>query len=314
MRPMTLLAMSSTLRGGNFFLDPVPWLVLAGAGLVFSVLFWLPLVRGITSSIAAMTRATEKIAEGQFDVQLPVKRSDELGRLSGAINQMATRLEGFVAGQKRFLGDIAHELCSPIARAEVGLSILEQRSRAEELAALQDVREEVEQMSALVNELLSFSKASLSGAAINLQAVQVRQIVEEVAGREQDGESIIENSVPEGLCMQADVELFRRAVGNVVRNAIRYAGKAGPITITAERQGEEVWLKVMDYGSGVPEAALDKLFDPFFRVDEARTRETGGVGLGLTIVKSCIEACGGRVQCRNRAGGGFEVEMRLKGY
>src|SRR6202000_411277 len=125
-------------------------------------------VRGITRSISRMTRATEKIAEGNFDVRTQVRRQDELGFLSEAINRMAERLPGVVSGQKRFLGDIAHELCSPIARIQVALGILEQRADEKQKAYLQDLREEVEQMSGLVNELLSFTKASMGSARLKL--------------------------------------------------------------------------------------------------------------------------------------------------
>ncbi|HWF20234.1 MAG TPA: HAMP domain-containing sensor histidine kinase, partial [Verrucomicrobiae bacterium] len=172
--PMVLLAESESLSGGGLFFDLTN---LAAGGLavvLVSVLFWFPLVRGITSSISRMTMATEQIAEGRFHVRTQVRRQDELGSLSEAINRMAERLSGFVAGQKRFLGDISHELCSPIARIQVALGILEQRADEKQKAYLADLREEVEQMSGLVNELLSFSKASLGGAEIKLQPVALR--------------------------------------------------------------------------------------------------------------------------------------------
>ena len=98
------------------------------ACVLVSVLFWLPLVRGITHSISQITRATEQIAAGRFDARVATGRRDELGRLGEAINQMATRLSGFVTGQRRFMGDIAHELCSPIARIQMALGILEHRA------------------------------------------------------------------------------------------------------------------------------------------------------------------------------------------
>ncbi len=135
---------------------------------LFSLLFWLPLVRGITRSIREMTGATARVAEGRFDIPVRENRGDELGLLARSINQMAGRLAGFVNGQKRFLGDIAHELCSPLARAQVALGIMEREISA---GALADLREEVQQMSSLVNELLSFSKASLAAGRIKLQSV-----------------------------------------------------------------------------------------------------------------------------------------------
>jgi two-component system sensor histidine kinase CpxA len=127
--------------------------------------------------------------------------------------------------------------------------------------------------------------------------------------------------VPPGLAVSAAPSLLSRAVGNVLRNAMHHAGPAGPVEISAtpvasqdERGADrEVRLAIADHGPGVPAEALPKLFDPFYRVDEARTRDTGGVGLGLAIVKSCVQACGGSVTAHARPDGtpGLVIEFRL---
>jgi two-component system, OmpR family, sensor histidine kinase CpxA len=116
---------------------------------------------------------------------------------------------------------------------------------------------------------------------------------------------------PWRLLILVDPELIVRAVSNLLRNAIHYAGSAGPITISTQTRENEIELVVADSGPGVPESELPKLFDPFYRVDTSRTRETGGVGLGLSIVKTCVETCHGSVACRNRKPSGLEVIMRL---
>jgi two-component system sensor histidine kinase CpxA len=310
---MTVVVASESLSAGGLFFDVKPWII-GGIGVILiSVIFWFPPVRGITRAISQMTRATEKIAEGQFEVRSQVSRQDELGELSDSINQMAVRLSGFVTGQKRFLGDIAHELCSPIARIQVALGILEQRADEKQAENLKDLREEVEQISGLVNELLSFSKASLAKAAIKLKPVSVWKLVDKTVSRECGGAEDVEVKVdvPEDLQVLADPDLCLRAVGNILRNAIRYAAKAGPITIAARREGDAVVIAIEDCGPGIPEEAIAQIFDPFFRVDTSRDRETGGVGLGLAIVKTCIESCGGTVSCENRASCGLRVMVRL---
>jgi two-component system sensor histidine kinase CpxA len=293
------------------FFDLSTWVIAGLAAVVVSVLFWFPLVSGITRAISRMTRATEKIAEGHFEVRTQVRRQDELGVLSDAINRMAMRLAGFVAGQKRFLGDIAHELCSPIARIQVALGILEQRADEKQMGYLADLREEVEQMSSLVNELLSFSKASLSGPAIKLQPVCLQAVAEKAVAREGEESSPVKIEVAGDLFVMAEPELLLRALANILRNAIRYAGKSGPITIRASREIGRVSLSVEDEGPGVPPAALAQVFDPFYRVDPSRDRETGGVGLGLSIVKTCVESCGGAVRCENRDPHGLKVTMEF---
>ena len=309
---LTLLAVSDSLRGGGLLFDYTPWLIAAAVVLIISVLFWLPLVRGITCAISQTTRATEEIAEGRFGVLVNERRSDELGVLAAAVNRMAARLSGFVSGQKRFLGDTAHELCAPIARMQIALGILEERAEEKHQSYVNDVREELQHISHLVNELLSFSKAGLRQQPTALQSVAMVEIARRVAERESRSGAVIEVSVDENLRAQAEPELLARALANLVRNSIRYAGESGPVRIVAGSEDGKTFLTVSDNGPGVPTDALQKIFDPFYRVEESRSRDTGGVGLGLAIVKTCVEACGGTVSARNREPNGLEVRILLQ--
>ena len=311
--PVTLVAMSKTLGGGGLFFDFTPWIAATIAVILISVAFWFPLVRGITRSISRITNATERIAEGQFDIRIEDTRRDELGLLGDSVNRMGTRLSGFVSGQKKFLGDIAHELCSPIARMQMALGIIEQRAKGEPNPYINDLREEVEHMSNLVNELLSFSKASLGKAKIKLQPVTLKSIVEKAVSREAGliNNAEIKIDVAGELQVLAEPELLLRSVCNVLRNALRYAAHAGPITISATRENTFAILKIEDCGSGIPEESLAQIFDPFYRIDSSRSRDTGGVGLGLSIVKTCVESCGGTVACENRQPCGLRISIQL---
>src|SRR5438093_6903082 len=307
----TLLAASPSLSGGGLFVDVKPWLFAALGAVALSALLWLPFVRGLTRSIGELTGATERIADGQFDIQLRAKRRDELGRLGHAVNRLAGRLGGFVTGQKRFLGDVAHELCSPLARLQMALGILEQHADQRQRPCLEDLRAEAQEMSQLINELLSLSKAGLKPADIKRIPVDLIEVVRRVTGREAGETTQLAIDIPAGLKVLAEPELLARALSNVLRNAIRYAADAGPISLTARAENELVRISVADCGPGVPPESLSKLFDPFYRVDSSRTRQTGGAGLGLTIVRSCMEACGGQATAHNRAGAGLEVSLYL---
>jgi two-component system sensor histidine kinase CpxA len=168
-----------------------------------------------------------------------------------------------------------------------------------------------EEIAGLVNELLSFSKAALGASQIRLQPVSVRALAEKAMAREAaQGATFTLEAAPE-IRVQAEPELLLRAFSNLLRNAVRYAGPAGPITLSARREGGYVDIAVTDCGPGVPEPDLDRVFEPFYRVDASRDRATGGVGLGLAIVKTCVESCGGTVLCRNRPPAGLEVLIRL---
>jgi two-component system sensor histidine kinase CpxA len=280
-----------------------------------------------------MTGAAEEIAQGRFETQVESTRGDELGRLAASLNDMAARLREFFTGQKRFLGDIAHELCSPLARMEMALGILEQRAADDEARSyVADVREEARHMASLVNELLSFSKAGIGGRSVQLQPVPLAALAARLVARETREHGGIVLDVPAELAAFAEPDLLARALGNVIRNAVRYAAPvsatgegahsfrplqhadgrpAGPIVVAARSSGAQVVITVTDSGPGVSEDALHRLFDPVFRPEAARTRETGGAGLGLAIVKSCIEACGGSVTARNVQPSGLQVEFTL---
>lgn len=310
--PVTLVGMTPSLGVSPLLFNPKPWIIVAAGVIVFSTLFWLPLARNLTGSIIQMTRATESIAEGRFDIQLVDSRRDELGRLSHAINRMAGRLKDFVTGQKRFLGDAAHELCSPLARMEIALGILEERGDEKSLPYIRDVREEVTHMRKLANELLSFSKASLGEGRVKLEPVNVAEMVEVAVRLEKSEAGRIEVEIPEALWVHGNSELLQRAMANLVRNALRYGGDAGVISVRAWPEEEHIFITVSDEGPGVAPEELERLFDPFYRVDPSRTSETGGVGLGLAIVKSCVEGCGGVVGATNRIPSGLEIRMRFQ--
>lgn len=308
----TLFMAAPSFFGTPLFFDFKPWLWAFAAAIAIFVICWLPFIRGLSRSISRLTVNTGRIAEGDFENHLPENRSDEIGQLSISINRMAGRLSGFVTGQKRFLGDIAHELSAPIARVQFALGILEQQASETQREAVDDLREEVTQMSGLVNELLSFSKAGLEAGRTTLKTIDVMPIIRQAAARETSGGAQIEIAESDAVIALAESNLLLRAVSNLIRNAVRYAGADGPITVSARREAGAAIITVADSGPGLPAEELDRVFAPFYRPDTSRTRDTGGAGLGLAIVKSCIEASGGTVQCRNRAPHGLEVEIRLK--
>ncbi|WPD22596.1 MAG: HAMP domain-containing sensor histidine kinase [Candidatus Electrothrix scaldis] len=306
-----LLAYSDSITGNGFFFDPLPWMVVVAAVLLITILLWIPLVRHITKPLVRMTQATEEIAKGNFNVSINEPRADEIGRLATSINHMTTRLDEFVKGQKRFLGDAAHELGSPVARIQFGLGVLEQRLEGGNQERVQDVMEDVEEMSKLIRELLAFSRAEMNSDAVELEEILLLPVVEAAVRREITPAVQIDVQVDPELSALASADLMTRAVANLLRNAVKYAGDAGPITVTAQKEDEQAILMVKDSGPGVAEEYLDRLFDPFFRPEPSRDRDSGGVGLGMAIVKTCVSACQGTVSARNREPKGFAVTISL---
>ena len=309
--PALLIAASDSITGKGFFFDPLPWMVVAAAVILISVLFWLPLIRSITKPLERMTRAAEEIAKGNFNVVIREQRADEIGRLAATISHMTARLSAFVKGQKRFLGDVSHELGSPVARIQFGLGVLEQRLDGANRERVQDVMEDVDHMAALIGELLAFSRAEMNAQAVRLERIPLLPVLE-TAVRREAAEAAVQMQVAPELHVTASAELLTRAVANLLRNAVKYAGHAGPITVAAAEKDGLVEITVEDCGPGVAEEHLDRLFEPFYRPELSRESGTGGVGLGLAIVKTCVESCGGSVAACNRQPQGFTVRILLK--
>lgn len=305
-----LIIRTPSLWSGGLLLDPRPWLLAGLAAMGFSVLFWVPFVHALTRDITRLTRQTAEIAAGRFDARLGLRRRDELGHLAASIDQMAERLANHVAGQKRFLGDAAHELCAPLARLQTAVAILETRAPTDNRDRLADVREDLDEMAGLVGELLAFSRAN-HGRTVQLEPMELRPVIERAWNREGAGGVELKLEIPAETRVLGDALLLQRAFANLFRNAVRYAGNSGPIVVVGVRERAHWSVSVADSGPGVPAEALPRLFEPFYRPEPSRTRELGGAGLGLAIVKTCVDACEGTVTARNREPRGFEVQLRL---
>ena len=213
--------------------------------------------------------------------------------------------------QKRFLADVAHELGSPLARLQIGLAAFGTRLCNVQKERLQGIIDDVDHISDLVNELLHFSRTGVTTESERLTIVTLRSIVEKSILREGNEHAQIINDVPQGMTALAVPKLLSRAIDNLIRNAIKYAGKAGPVRVSAQNRDSSVLLSIQDHGPSVPEEMLDKIFEPFFRTDPARHQDSGGVGLGLAIVKAAIESCDGRIAAKMGDPSGLIIEITL---
>jgi two-component system sensor histidine kinase CpxA len=308
--PGTLIVRANSILFTPLLFDPKPWLALVVALGAIALLCWVPVIRNLTQALRRINAGAGRIAEGRFDVNIVSNRGDEIGQLADALNTMAAQLSGFVHGQKRFLGDIAHELSAPVGRTQVVVAILEERCADAQRRYVESLREEVNQMSSLVNELLHFSREGLVSPQAPPAVVEVGALFERAIEREAGSANVL---VQEGgeLRVLAQPESLFRAISNLVRNSVRYAGN-GPIRLSARRDGGEVCIAVSDEGPGLPEDMLDNIFRPFYRPDASRSRDSGGAGLGLAIVKTCVKSCGGTVTCHNLRPRGLQVTIRIQ--
>jgi two-component system sensor histidine kinase CpxA len=279
--------------------------------LALSALLWWPFIWRITRTVGLLSEATRRMSQGRLDTRVSAMRRDELGDLATAINSMAQRLEILLDGQRQFLADVAHEVISPVARMQIGLGILEGRLAEADAHTLDDVREDLDLMSNMLNELLMFSRSGIQKAASAPVSVALCELVKKVVAAEA-GAGSVTIAIPADMQVAALPVMLARAVANLVRNAQRYGSSSGlPTEIAATAASGKVTLRVRDRGPGVPAAALARLGEPFYRPEIARSRDTGGFGLGLAIVRRCVADCDGEVIFSNHAEGGFQAEITL---
>ncbi len=235
---------------------------------------------------------------------------EEVALLEESLSSQSTHSVRSDEIQRLLISDVAHELCSPLARMQRALSLAERHVSGDALPYMQKLENELQHVTRLVEETLSFSKISALPEAEPIQAFFLKDLFDSVLARE-SSETGVETDFPKDLLIHSRRSALERAVANLVRNAVRYAGDFGPIELQAHASGDFVSISVRDSGPGLQPELLEKIFQPFYRPDSARQRRTGGAGLGLAIVRSCVEACGGSVSAKLLDPKGMEFEIRL---
>jgi two-component system sensor histidine kinase CpxA len=286
-------------------------------GIICYVLAWQ-----LTAPIRRLRTAAQRLASGDLSARVGEARGksgDEVADLGHDLDQMAERIEDLMESQKRLVRDVSHELRSPLARFNVALGLARQHSTSAADTYFDRIERDAERLNELIGELLTLSLLESGTEQLIREPLSLDTLVAKVA---QDAEFEAENrgkSVAlitcEALEVEGNGELLRRALENVVRNAVRYTREGQAVEIALRRVLEEgteyALISVRDYGPGVPEAALAKLFLPFYRVAEARDRQSGGTGIGLAITDRAVRIHSGSVIARNATEGGLLIEIRL---
>lgn len=289
------------------FLPPEQLLVL----LAVLLLCYL-LARYLTSPLRALQAALERFGHGDFAARTGSVRRDELGELARTFDRMAERIQNLVAAERRLLLDISHELRSPLARLGVAIELA--RSGDNRDAALDRIQKESDRLNMLVGELLQTMRAEVDPNMIRTQPVRLDEllaaIVSDCAIEASARGCSLQFNAEGPVTVPGDAELLRRATENVIRNAIRYAPPQTAVEVRLTRHNHLARIQVHDHGPGVPEEALGRIFDPFYRVERDRNRENGGVGLGLAIARRAVELHKGKLEARN-AHPGLLIEIEL---
>ena len=309
----------------NFLLGDTPLALLARvlAAVLTAGLLCYMLARYIVSPVVKLRAVTRQLTEGDLSARvgpLMGNRHDELADMGRDFDAMAARIEALLGAQQRLLRDISHELRSPLARLGVALDLLRKRTPPEAETHLARIERESARLNEMIGQLLSLSRWETGAEGTRARRVDLAALVREVA-EDADFEARSQNrSVEVVECDACETvgthALLQSAFENVVRNAVRHTpeGTAVKVSLSCRENGTragEAVMRVQDRGPGVPKEALKEIFRPFYRVDDSRTRETGGVGLGLAITERAVRLHDGTVGASNLKGGGFAVEIRL---
>jgi len=299
---------------------PLPPVEPMVGGLLASLVIAALLARYVSRPVRSLRSAFDAVAQGRLDVRVGDamgRRRDELSDLARDFDHTVVRLEALVDGQRRLLHTVSHELRSPLARLQAAVGLARQSGHAD--APMDRIEREAERMDRLVDELLTLSRLEASAGVGRTEPVELAELVADVVADARYEVDAAKRPVRiecdlaqlDGVAVDGNPAMLHRAFDNVVRNATAHAGAPGVVSIaaTASHDRREVVVTIADDGSGVPADELGSIFEPFFRSSNAR--DSQGHGLGLAITRRVVDAHGGRIDARNRDGGGLAIAIRL---
>ncbi|WP_455366782.1 ATP-binding protein [Kaarinaea lacus] len=278
-------------------------------GVIVSGLICFLLARYFTSPLTRLRRSTQTLALGAFDttaLQHLRNRNDEFGALAVDFEQMAIRLRDLLNAKRQLLRDISHELRSPLARIRVAIDLARNKLKATSSEEIDRIEQEIERLEFLIRELLTFVKIQPLNDSTETTRVSVRELLEHIVDdvgyelQQTRSTGLINLQCNNDVDIEADPRLLHRAIENIVRNACYYSPSNSGINITCYTQSTNLYIVIEDEGPGVPQDMLEKIFQPFVRVSEARETQTGGSGIGLAIAKRVVEFHNGTIAAANK--------------
>jgi two-component system sensor histidine kinase CpxA len=292
--------------GTRIELLPQTWWMLG----IFAILCYV-LALHVTSPLREMQKTVERFGQGDFTARVNSRRADELGQLGRTVDRMAERIDNLLKAQRRLLQDISHELRSPLARLGVAVELA--RGGGDMETSLNRIEREGTRLNSLVGELIQVTRGEGDPQGLTTEQIRLDELVQTIVDDsriEAEKRHVDLNSSVTEVTMTGNPELLRRAVENLVRNAIRYSPENTTVDVSLSKVGSVYRISVRDHGSGVPEESLSSIFDPFYRVEKDRGRTSGGVGLGLAIAKRAVELHRGTMRAQN-VKPGLRVEIDL---
>ena len=288
-----------------FFFPEPPMLDLENVAIIMGMIALIlagsyVVVRWLFRPLDWLTQGVAEIAKGHLSHQIPIRSSDQLGQLTGALNDMAIRIREMLRARDRLLLDVSHELRSPLTRMKVALEFVQDESAREKM------QQEIRELESMVTELLESERLHSNHGGVTLADVDLVPLIRELAetyGQHKPGVQVVD--APASLCLKLDRDRVRVALRNVLENALKQSmPEHGAVEIRVGKDAHAVRVSVRDRGPGIPRDEQALIFEPFYRVDKSRTRATGGYGLGLSLAKKIMTAHGGEIAVASEPGKG----------
>lgn len=275
----------------------------------------LLLARYVSSPIVRLQKASRALAAGALDTRVGApfnRRGDEVGTLAKDFDAMAERIQALVTAKETLLRDVSHELRSPLARIRMALALAERRVGQDSQPDLQRIEREAERLDALVGQVMTLTRLRTT-ATPRRDVLRLDTLVGEVVddARFECPDARVDYTASGEVLMQGDAGGLKSAIENIVRNALIYGDRTKPIDVRLSTDAETATVRVLDFGPGVPEAELGRIFEPFYRTDKSRDHRQDGQGIGLAITARVTELHGGTVRAANRPQGGLEIALSL---
>lgn len=263
--------------------------------------------RHLLRPVRVLSEGVERLRRGDRNIEMQTRRTDELGQLMISFNEMAGTVRERIRARDQLLADVSHEIRSPLTRMRVALEMMPDG------AAKASVIEDIAETEAMISELLETERLDSPHGGLTRAPADLTELVKESADLRADQAPGVElEGLGRPIVVTVDAERIRLVLGNLLTNALRHSDPEGPpVRVALQVSEEEVLLEVRDWGEGIGQEDLPRVFEPFYRVDRSRSKDTGGYGIGLSLAKRIVEAHGGVISIDSRVGEGTSVRASL---
>ncbi|MDJ0958849.1 MAG: HAMP domain-containing sensor histidine kinase [Arenicellales bacterium] len=261
-------------------------------------------VRWLFKPLGWLTDGMKEMGSGRLDTTIPVRKHDELGDLAQTFNDMSVRIRDLVRAKQQLLLDVSHELRSPMTRMKVATEFIDDNKVKNQIKA------DLGEMETLTTEILESERLDSEQGGLSLEEIDLTQLLKDLVEIYGDLKPGIKMLTDQSVRARVDPERIKIVIRNVIDNALTYsAGQERPVEINVVSTPDHVCLTVEDFGEGIPEEDQMLIFEPFYRVDKSRHKETGGYGLGLSLCKKIMHAHGGDITVNSKLGSGTRFTM-----